>query len=112
MLRFLLLLVELCDQSSGVSAVPLKSDLPFTGLQAGEGVRSPQGSGYYFLRQLLTVPQVPPHVFSLLTAAPPAPGLSVASQKWPERFRGKRQLREGRISEKELSTVSRVSEVK
>ena len=55
MLGFLLLLVELCDQSSGLSAVSLKSDLPLTALQAAEGANSPQGSRYCYLRQLLAV---------------------------------------------------------
>ena len=55
MLGFLLLLVELYDQSSGLSAVSLKSDLPLTALQAGEEANSPQGSRYYYLRQLFAV---------------------------------------------------------
>ena len=50
MLGFLLLLMKFYDQSSGVSAISLNSDLPLTALQAGEGADSPQGSRYYYLR--------------------------------------------------------------
>lgn len=95
-----------CDQSLGVSAVPPESDLPRSALQAGEGV------WHYRLRQFLAVPQAHPSAFSLLTASPPAAGVAMAYQMWPEGFRGKRQLREERISGKELSTISDAREIK
>ena len=39
-------------------------------------------------------------------------GLATSFQKWPEGFGGKRQLRKGRTSREELSTISDVSKVK
>lgn len=47
----------------------------------GKGPGSHQGSRYWCLRQFLAVPWTHPHVLSLLTASPPAPGSAVVLPK-------------------------------
>lgn len=55
-----------CDQISGISTVLLKSHLPLTAFQVGKGPSHPQGSGYYFLRQILAGSQALPMCALLL----------------------------------------------
>ena len=93
----------ICDQNLRIRTDPLKSGLPLAALQSGEGPGSPQGSRYYHVSNFLLFLQACP-VFSLLTASPPAPGSAIT--KVAREIQRERQLREERISGKELSTIS------